>query len=177
MSTALHTNFEAIKVHTAKCDTCDKHNTLIIYRCADCGMQCCTPCWQERGGDDNHVLNGGDRGWIDGAKTKTPKLRKSATPKAQSRSMSYKKITRSSTRGIAQKRNVRNKRALEEDGDETEEAESYNAKSSTPKGENIQSTEKHPLHPTTQGSKAGELRIRRKEVHFPLSGKPHTHRC
>lgn len=175
MPPTLHTNFEAVKVHTAKCDTCDKHNTLIIYRCADCGTQCCTPCWQERGGDDNHVLNGGDRGWIGETKTKTPKQKQTTTPRAELRPISYKKITRNSTRGIAQKRKVKNKRVLEDDGDETEEAESYDAKSTTLKRENIQSAEKYPLRLTAQDSKAKELGIRTKEVHSPFR-KNHTHR-
>lgn len=67
LTTDVHDQFEEIKIHTAKCDSCNKHNKLIIYRCKKCGQQCCTPCWQRKGGDDNHILNGGDRGFAKGA--------------------------------------------------------------------------------------------------------------
>ena len=63
MSNQTHTTFIQIKIHTAKCDTCNKHNTLTMFRCVDCGQQCCTPCWLRKGGDGTHVLNAGDKGW------------------------------------------------------------------------------------------------------------------
>ena len=56
----VHDKFVEIKIHTAKCDNCNKHNTAIIFRCQTCGQQCCTPCWQRKGGDDKHKLNGGN---------------------------------------------------------------------------------------------------------------------
>ncbi|KAL6714485.1 hypothetical protein ACLMJK_007909 [Lecanora helva] len=55
----LHQTFKEIKVHTAKCDECNKHNAASIYRCIDCGQQCCTPCWDKKGGDGKHILNAG----------------------------------------------------------------------------------------------------------------------
>lgn len=63
MSREVHDKFVEIKIHTAKCDNCNKHNTAIIFRCQTCGQQCCTPCWQRKGGDDKHRLNGGDQGF------------------------------------------------------------------------------------------------------------------
>ena len=63
MATQSHTSFMEIKIHTAKCDSCNKHNTSTMFRCRDCGQQCCTPCWQRKGGDGTHVLNAGDKGW------------------------------------------------------------------------------------------------------------------
>lgn len=55
----MHTTFKEIKVHTAKCDECNKHNSLTIYRCVDCGQQCCTPCWNKKGGDGKHFIADG----------------------------------------------------------------------------------------------------------------------
>lgn len=53
----MHRTFKEIKIHTAKCDQCNKHNTATIYRCEDCSEQCCTPCWNQQGDDGKHLLN------------------------------------------------------------------------------------------------------------------------
>lgn len=45
-----------IKVHTAKCDSCDKHNKLTIYRCVKCGLHVCSLCWNKKPGDGIHVF-------------------------------------------------------------------------------------------------------------------------
>lgn len=52
----LHTTFTKLKIHTAKCDTCNQHNTSTMYRCADCGQQLCTPCWNNTF-DGTHRFN------------------------------------------------------------------------------------------------------------------------
>lgn len=49
-----HSNFKAIKIHTAKCDVCNKHNKSTLQRCIDCGWQICSPCWGMRGGNGSH---------------------------------------------------------------------------------------------------------------------------
>ena len=55
---ARHTTFREIKIHTAKCERCNKHNYNTIYRCIDCTAQCCTPCWEKMGnGDGIHPTN------------------------------------------------------------------------------------------------------------------------
>lgn len=59
----MHTKFKDITIHTAKCDTCNKHNTKIMKQCVDCGQNFCTPCWQARGSDGTHMLNSGDKGY------------------------------------------------------------------------------------------------------------------
>ncbi|GAD97559.1 predicted protein [Paecilomyces variotii No. 5] len=51
---APHTLFVTVTIHTAKCDICNRHNTSILRRCATCGWQICTPCWDARGGDGRH---------------------------------------------------------------------------------------------------------------------------
>lgn len=53
-----HTDFVEVRVHTAKCDTCDKHNKLTLYRCMDCGQHVCSLCW-DKSGDGSHVFGGG----------------------------------------------------------------------------------------------------------------------
>ncbi len=53
----MHRTFKEIKIHTAKCDQCNKHNSATIYRCEDCSEQCCTPCWNQQGEDGKHLLN------------------------------------------------------------------------------------------------------------------------
>lgn len=55
-----HTDFVEVRVHTAKCDTCDKHNKLTLYRCMDCGQHVCSLCW-DKSGDGSHVFGGGSR--------------------------------------------------------------------------------------------------------------------
>ena len=55
-----HTDFMEVRVHTAKCDTCDKHNKLTLYRCIDCGQHVCSLCWN-KSGDGSHVFGGGSR--------------------------------------------------------------------------------------------------------------------
>ena len=61
MSPQLHTDFVEVKVHTAKCDSCDKHNKLTMYRCVDCGQHVCSLCWNRKSGDRNHVFRSGVR--------------------------------------------------------------------------------------------------------------------
>ena len=55
-----HTDFMEVRVHTAKCDSCEKHNTLTLYRCMECGQQVCSSCWK-KSGDRTHVFGGGSR--------------------------------------------------------------------------------------------------------------------
>ncbi|KAI9845090.1 MAG: hypothetical protein M1837_005094 [Sclerophora amabilis] len=59
----LHTNFNQVTIHTAKCDLCNRRNYATLQRCTLCGWSCCAPCWLERGGDGTHVINAGDAGW------------------------------------------------------------------------------------------------------------------
>ncbi|MCJ1273350.1 hypothetical protein MMC21_001141 [Puttea exsequens] len=42
-------DFREIKIHTAKCDSCNEHNRQTIYRCF-CGIQHCTPCFSLKSG-------------------------------------------------------------------------------------------------------------------------------
>ncbi|KAL1960288.1 hypothetical protein VTO42DRAFT_8248 [Malbranchea cinnamomea] len=49
-----HTTFKQIKIHTAKCDVCNRHNKSTLHRCTDCGWQICSPCWEKRGGNGEH---------------------------------------------------------------------------------------------------------------------------
>ncbi|KAL8678618.1 MAG: hypothetical protein Q9186_005043 [Xanthomendoza sp. 1 TL-2023] len=57
MRGALHTEFETITIHTAKCDLCNRHNRSEMFRCTKCGRQCCKPCWDDKGGDGRHQLH------------------------------------------------------------------------------------------------------------------------
>ncbi|KAF9888699.1 hypothetical protein FE257_008457 [Aspergillus nanangensis] len=43
------TEFEIVTAHTAKCDLCNKRNTLGMSRCLSCGWQSCHPCTSARG--------------------------------------------------------------------------------------------------------------------------------
>ena len=58
-SPRLHTDFVEVKVHTAKCDSCDKHNKLTLYRCTECGQHVCSLCWNKKSGDRTHDFGGG----------------------------------------------------------------------------------------------------------------------
>ena len=55
-----HTEFMEVRVHTAKCDSCEKHNKLTLYRCMECGQHVCSSCWK-KSGDRTHVFGGGSR--------------------------------------------------------------------------------------------------------------------
>ncbi|KAI4256666.1 MAG: hypothetical protein LQ352_001984 [Teloschistes flavicans] len=57
MRGGVHDTFDPITIHTAKCDICNKHNTSTMFRCTKCGRQCCTPCWDRKGGDGRHNLH------------------------------------------------------------------------------------------------------------------------
>ena len=59
MSPRLHTDFVEVHVHTAKCDSCDKHNKLTLYRCIECGQHVCSLCWNKKSGDRTHGFGGG----------------------------------------------------------------------------------------------------------------------
>ena len=61
MSPRLHTEFVEVHIHTAKCDSCDKHNKLTLYRCTECGQHVCSLCWNKKSGDRTHVFGGGYR--------------------------------------------------------------------------------------------------------------------
>ena len=75
----MHTSFKDIKIHTAKCDTCNKHNTSVMKQCTDCGQNFCTLCWLARGSDGTHMLNSGDIGY---ESTKARAMAKAARPRA-----------------------------------------------------------------------------------------------
>ena len=57
MRGAVHTEFETITIHTAKCDLCNRHNTSEMFRCTKCGRHCCKPCWDSKGGDGRHTVH------------------------------------------------------------------------------------------------------------------------
>ena len=111
-----HTNFIEIKIHTAKCDTCNKHNTSTMFRCADCGQQCCTACWTKKGGDGTHVLNAGDKGW-------TPER-----AQVLSMSRSQRKKPKASENGVVKKRALKRKAKYVVNDDEDEEEEGVEEK-------------------------------------------------
>ena len=54
MAPRVHDTFAEIKIHTAKCDSCNRRNKFTIFQCKSCGFQQCTPCWNEKGEDDQH---------------------------------------------------------------------------------------------------------------------------
>ena len=62
MSPQLHTVFVQVQVHTAKCDLCENHNKLTLYRCTECGQHVCSVCWKKQSRDGIHVFNGGVAG-------------------------------------------------------------------------------------------------------------------
>ena len=57
-----HTQFDKVKIHTAKCDTCDKNNKEILYRCKICTRQICTPCMVNDATKGSHLMNNGEGG-------------------------------------------------------------------------------------------------------------------
>ncbi|KAI9796368.1 MAG: hypothetical protein M1833_006373 [Piccolia ochrophora] len=65
----LHTTFEDVTIHTAKCDICNARNKAVLKRCTQCGWSVCQPCWADRSGrgdgtyDGSHLINEGDSGW------------------------------------------------------------------------------------------------------------------
>ena len=54
----IHARWEAVKIHTAKCDLCNEHNTDVCYRCVECSFHVCTPCKSRGPPDRHHVLPG-----------------------------------------------------------------------------------------------------------------------
>ncbi len=112
-----HSTFIPIKIHTAKCDTCNKHNTQTMFRCADCGQQCCTPCWLKKGGDGTHILNAGDKGWT-GQRAQVVAL-----PRKERQQRPRKATENRVVKKLATRRKSRYVVVDEEDEDEIEEEE------------------------------------------------------
>ena len=56
----MHTEWEEVKIHTAKCDFCNKHNAGITYRCTSCSSHICVPCRDSSttGTNGVHILPG-----------------------------------------------------------------------------------------------------------------------
>lgn len=69
MPPALHADFVEVKVHTAKCDSCEKHNKLTLYRCLECGQHVCSLCWNKKRGDRTHIFRRASRSSVSGLKT------------------------------------------------------------------------------------------------------------
>ena len=59
-SPQLHVDFMKVRVHTAKCDSCEKHNKQTLYRCMECGHHVCAVCW-DKSEDRTHAVGGGSR--------------------------------------------------------------------------------------------------------------------
>ncbi|KAI9805954.1 MAG: hypothetical protein M1825_000568 [Sarcosagium campestre] len=93
MPPKVHNSFEAVTIHTAKCDICNARNKAILQRCTLCGWSVCQPCWQDRGTDGSHMINVGDSGWTaarlvgDAGQPETMGARK-ATPRGKARAKS-----------------------------------------------------------------------------------------
>ncbi|KAI9893980.1 MAG: hypothetical protein M1814_004750 [Vezdaea aestivalis] len=58
-----HTEFSLVKVHTAKCDLCNKKNKSAMLRCTRCSRQICRTCLVEHGGDASHSSQEGSTTW------------------------------------------------------------------------------------------------------------------
>ena len=62
MARPKHDKFIEVTIHTAKCDTCNKRNKAILYRCTLCGNHICTPCRNSDVNNGVHTMNAGHRG-------------------------------------------------------------------------------------------------------------------
>ncbi|OCK76577.1 hypothetical protein K432DRAFT_396317 [Lepidopterella palustris CBS 459.81] len=51
----IHDTWEEVRIHTAKCDICDRRNKQILRRCIECSWSVCTPCYDTRGGNIKHL--------------------------------------------------------------------------------------------------------------------------
>ena len=58
MARRLHSTWEEVTVHTAKCDFCNQHNSAKLFRCWTCAQHLCTPCSQRGASDSMHVFPG-----------------------------------------------------------------------------------------------------------------------
>lgn len=56
----IHSKFEKIEIHTAKCDRCG-NNKITVHRCTICSRQLCEPCTHTKG--ENHYMHEGDKGF------------------------------------------------------------------------------------------------------------------
>ena len=59
MAPKVHYSWNIVKIHTAKCDLCNKHNTDICYRCVECSKTICRSCKSlGKSPDNSHALPG-----------------------------------------------------------------------------------------------------------------------
>ncbi|KAE8452232.1 hypothetical protein EG329_001699 [Mollisiaceae sp. DMI_Dod_QoI] len=58
-----HKEWEAVSVHTAKCDRCHGHNTTVIQRCKRCNQQFCRTCIAVCGNDNLHEADPDKLDW------------------------------------------------------------------------------------------------------------------
>ncbi|PMD24965.1 hypothetical protein NA56DRAFT_463959 [Hyaloscypha hepaticicola] len=49
-----HNKWDAVSIHTAKCDKCGGHNRKVVQRCKSCNLQFCEPCLEQVLQDGKH---------------------------------------------------------------------------------------------------------------------------
>ncbi|KAI4199630.1 MAG: hypothetical protein LQ350_004505 [Teloschistes chrysophthalmus] len=128
MRGGVHDTFDPITIHTAKCDLCNKHNTSTMFRCTKCGRQCCTPCWDRKGGDGRHSLHNNKQ-----LEYKGPKAEPLPPPEAPKPAAAQPK--RRSTRATLERKRGRDKTATDAAEGASNESPAASAAGSVSTGE------------------------------------------
>lgn len=92
MSPQVHTNFIPVKIHTAKCDSCDKNNKLTLYRCIDCGLHVCSICFGKKSGDRNHAFDDPSRNVFADSRDNTDKSEGARDNKNRTRTRNRRRL-------------------------------------------------------------------------------------
>src|ERR1700721_3023877 len=82
-----HSKWEAISIHTAKCDVCSEHNTSVIQRCTRCNRQLCKKCIPKAGDDGVHSANVDELDWV--PQTRTPVSRRRGSGRLAAKDKAY----------------------------------------------------------------------------------------
>ena len=77
-----HNKWDAISIHTAKCDKCGGHNRKVVQRCKSCNLQFCQPCLEQVLQDGKHFAATEPFNWTP-SKLERSKRTNEATKKAK----------------------------------------------------------------------------------------------
>ncbi|KAI9738782.1 MAG: hypothetical protein M1834_008289 [Cirrosporium novae-zelandiae] len=146
----LHNRFTPIKIHTAKCDRCNKHNTQIIYRCQDCGIQICTPCLDNAEDGGVHQVNMGHSDWTPDAAIAESKSKLKTAARGRGRGRS----------GCGVRGGRNNREDSDKNPAETNVSETMKAKGSPPSKHLRKSTRSIPKETMEAGPSKPRISIR-----------------
>lgn len=88
-----HNKWDAISIHTAKCDKCGGHNRKVVQRCKSCNLQFCQTCLEQVLQDGKHFAASESFNWTP-TKLERSKRTNEVTKKAKAKAVEAAKASR-----------------------------------------------------------------------------------